>query len=160
LHSRQGIFPKQEISEPARASGSVNKTRPLAAGAIAVALALVLSFSQVAAIVTFVGEPSDWTYVGAPVVIMLGATPAAQVTLENHVGVPVLGIVLLVLRNGAGQTVYYTDSSISLTTDDYGTVVLVAPGVAPGTYTGMIFAMTLGGLAISSAITVAFAVSN
>ena len=147
---------KQAISKTALAAGLVKATGALKTGAISVSLVFVIAFAQASALSPFVGQPSDWTYVGSPVVTLVGPSTAAQATYENHVGITVLGLVVMVLYNSRGQAVYYTTSTVSLDTDDYGTVLLVAPGVAPGLYSATIFAMTIGGLAISNSTSISF----
>jgi hypothetical protein len=139
----------------------VKNRRIAAAGALSLALVLGMSFAPAAYAQTFVGEPSDWSFVGAPVVTTLGVQQAAQVTLDNHLEVSVLGIVILVLRNNLGQTVDFTTGTITLTTGlgAYGTVYLVVGGVQPGMYNATIFAFTLAGVAISNSTTVPFAAS-
>jgi len=127
-----------------------------AAGALSLVIILAACFSQAASAATFVGGTGDWTFVGAPTVTTLGSSQAAEITFENHLDVSVLGVVMMVLRNNLGQTVYYTTASINLALGSYGTVYLIEGGVPPGVYNATFFAFTLGGIAISNCATMTF----
>lgn len=134
--------------------------RVAAAGVSFVTLLLLLlapSFTQAAFAATFVGGTSDWTPVGAPVVTNLGFSEAAETTFQNNLDVSVLGIVVMVLHNDRGQTVYYSTATLNITRGLYATAYTVESGVSPGVYNATVFAISTGGIAISNPTTISFA---
>ncbi len=127
-----------------------------AAAALSLAIVLASSFAQAASASVFVGGTGDWTLVGDPTVQTLGASQAAELTYENHLATPVLGVVIMVLHNNIGQTVYYTTATINLNSSSYGTVFLVEYGVNPGVYNATFFAFSVAGIAISNCAETSF----
>ena len=130
--------------------------RSTSAGLLSLAVVLASCFSQAAEAATFVGGTGDWTFVSAPTVQSLGFSQAAAVTFENHLGVAVLGIVIMVLHNDHGQTVYYSTATINITRGFYGTAYAAEVGVQPGIYNATIFAISTQGLAISNSTKLVF----
>lgn len=131
-------------------------TLPAAAG-LSVALVMLAS-SQAAVAATFVGGTGDWTFVGAPKVSNLGVAPAAASTFVNHLDVPVLAVVMMVMRNSAGQMVSYSTATVDIAPGSLGTAYNAEFGLPFGTYNATIFAMTTGGVAISNYTSISFPV--
>ncbi|HUI01650.1 MAG TPA: hypothetical protein VLX56_08485 [Nitrososphaerales archaeon] len=123
---------------------------------VSLALILASSFAQVASAVAF-ENTDDWTVVGTPTIQSVGFAQAAMVTFDNHLDISVLGVVILVLHNNVGQTVYYSAATVNITRGLYGTAYPVVAGVAPGHYNATIFAESTGGAAISNATYFEFA---
>ena len=71
---------------------------------------------------------------------------------------PVLGIVIFVIHNHLGQTVYFSTSTINITHGSFGTAYLVEFGLAGGLYNASIFAVSTAGVAVSDLTTFAFEV--
>ena len=83
--------------------------------AVSAALLLVLGAAQGAEADASIGGTSTWNVIGAPTMLTLLGSPAWLMTFHNGLTVSVLGVVVLVLHNGLGQTVYYSTGSITLT---------------------------------------------
>lgn len=134
--------------------------RRLAPSAAVLSLLLLLlvpsSCFQAAEAETFVGGTADWTFVSRPTVSVLGISPAAATTFTNHLDVSVLGIVIMVIHNSAGQTVYYSTATLNITRGFSGTAYTVEAGLPPGIYNATIFAFSTSGVAISSSTTIPF----
>ena len=123
---------------------------------------LALGSAQAAQADVFVGGTNVWTIVGAPAVQPFGTPQLVAVTFSNHLAVDVTAIVIMVLRNGSNQTVYYTTGTLSLSggpSGAIGSAYLVESGVPTGTYTATFFAFTFGGVAVSLPTTIALAVT-
>ena len=127
------------------------------------AVMLAVGAAQAAQADVFVGGTNVWTIVAGPTPQTLSGSPVEVVTYSNHLAVEVIGIVIMVLRNAAGQTVYYSTSSITLTGEPGGSIgsaYLVAFGLPGGTYSATFFAFTLGGVPISTPTDSMFAMSG
>jgi hypothetical protein len=130
-------------------------------GALVLAALVALSAAQGAEADVFIGGTSDWTMVGAPSVQVLNGSTVGVVAYGNHLAVDVTAIVIMVLRNGLNQTVYYSTSTLTLSggpTGTIGSAYIVEFGVPPGTYSATFFAFTFGGVAISAPTTSPFTV--
>lgn len=127
-----------------------------AAGALSAAVILLSCVAQTSEAATFVGGTNVWTLVGTPSVQTLGFAQAAATTIQSHLDVSVLGIVIMVLRNNLGQTVYYSTATMNMTHGMYATAYTVAAGVAPGIYNATIFAISTSGIAISESASISF----
>ena len=117
---------------------------------------LVLGAVQAAHADIFIGGTNVWTIVAGPSPQTLNGSPVEVVTFSNHLAVDVAGIVIMVLKNASGQTVYFTTSTITLSggpTASIGSAYLVAFGLPAGTYSATFFAFTFGGVAISTPTT-------
>jgi hypothetical protein len=125
-------------------------------GALAVSLLLVIGAAQAAEAQTFIGGTSVWTVVAAPTASPTGIAPTEATAFSNHASVDVTGIVLLVLKNTAGQTIYYTSATVTIAPGGIGTSYDAIFGVAPGTYNATIFAIAASGVAISASTSVPF----
>ena len=133
------------------------KNRRLAAAAVLPLALIVMScFSQTAAAVTFVGGTADWALVVTPTVTNLAFAQEAATTFENHLDVSVFGIVIMVIHNNLGQTVYYSTGTLRLAQGSYGTAYLVETGLPAGTYNASIFAFSTSGIALSNVTTFSF----
>ena len=106
---------------------------------------MVLCCCQAADASAYVGGTGTLTFVGTPTVVALGPLQAAEVTLDNHLGVSVLGIAIMVIHNALGQTIYYSTATLNLTRGSYATAYIVEAGVPTGVYNATIFAFSTGG---------------
>jgi hypothetical protein len=130
---------------------------PLARNAaMLVAVLLTLGAAQGAEAATFVGGTNAWTLVGSPSFNYAGGNPLGLTTWSNHLGVNVTGIVIMVIRNSAGQTLTYSTATATIASGAIGTNENVVFGIAPGSYTATFFAFTFGGVSISNATTIAY----
>ena len=119
-------------------------------GALVFASILFLSAAQAAHADTFIGGTTAWDMVGSPAFPTSVSTPAVTVTYSNSLPVTVAGIVIMVIRNNASQTVYFSTGTITLSSGALGPASLVEFGLNPGTYNATFFAFTFGGVAISA----------
>ena len=118
-------------------------------GGLSLAVLLVLGAAQSAQADTLVAGTNVWTMVGSPSFVTSGANPLGVVSFSNHAGVTVTGIVIMVLRNNAGQTVYFSTGTVAIATGAIGVVEIVEFGLPPQTYNATFFAFTFAGVAIS-----------
>jgi hypothetical protein len=116
-------------------------------GGLSIAILLVLGAAQPAE--ADVGGTDVWTMVGAPSFSTGGNFPFGVVSFSNHLSFDVPGIVIMVLRNNLGQTVYFSTGTVTIASGAIAAVELVEFGLAPGTYNATFFAITFGGVAIS-----------
>jgi hypothetical protein len=123
---------------------------------LSLALAVVLCCCQAAQASAYVGGTGALTFVGTPTVVTLGPLRAAEVTLDNHLGVSVLGIAIMVIHNALGQTIYYSTATLNLTRGSFATAYIVEAGIPTGVYNATIFAFSAGGVAVSNSTTIAF----
>ncbi|HVC27032.1 MAG TPA: hypothetical protein VND40_02620 [Nitrososphaerales archaeon] len=117
-------------------------------GSLSFAVLLIVG-AQAAQADTFVGGTNVWTMVGTPSFVTSRGNPLAVVSFSSHVSVTVTAIVIMVLRNSAGQTVYFSTGSVAIATGTIGAVEIIEFGQPPGTYNATFFAFTFGGVAIS-----------
>jgi hypothetical protein len=129
--------------------------RLLAATLLVVAM-LAVSGAEPATALTLVGGTANWTFESPPRMATIGAFAAAQTTFHNNLGVQVLGIVVMVLHNRIGQTVYYSTATLNLTRGFSGTAYTVEAGLPFGVYNATIFAFSMDGVAISNSTTFSF----
>ncbi len=129
---------------------------PARAGGLSFAVLLILGGAQAAQADTFVAGTNVWTMVGTPSFITSGANPLGVVSFSNHASVTVTGIVIMVLRNNASQTVYFSTGTVQIATGAIGAVEMIEFGQAPGTYNATFFAFTFAGVAISPSTSVPF----
>ena len=129
-------------------------------GGLSVALLLVLSTAQAAQADTSVGGTNVWTMVGSPVFGANGIGPYALVSYSNHLSVSVPGIVIMVLRNNSGQTVFFSTATATISPGAIVSADLVEFGLAAGTYNATFFAFTYDGVAISLPTTALFTVAG
>ena len=120
---------------------------------------LALGGFQAAVADATIGGTTTWTEMGAPTMVTLQGSPAWVVSFHNDLTVSVLGIVILVLHNSLGQTVYYTTASMTLTSLGLGSVYVVVAGVPPGSYNARLFAFDPSGVPISAPTSATFVVS-
>jgi len=113
------------------------------------AFLLVLSAAQAAQANISIGGTNVWTMVGSPSVVTTGTYPFGAVSYSNHLSVDLTAIVIMVLRNNSGQTVYFSTSTVTIAPGTIGTVHLVEFGLNPGTYNATFFAFTFAGLGIA-----------
>lgn len=122
------------------------------------ALIVLSCASQAAAATAFVGGTNDWTFVSEPTITRLGISEAAASTFDNRLEVSVLAVVIMVVRNDAGQMVSFSTATLNITRGSYGTAYTPEFGLPFGTYNATIFAMTIGGVAISNSSSVLISV--
>jgi hypothetical protein len=134
----------------------VRSRRIALAGVLSLLLIITPSFISAVKDSNLIGGTDSWTFVGTPVVERLGIFRAAETTLSNHLPHSVLGVVIMVLRNSQGQTVYYSTATLNITRGLYWTAYTVEYGLAPGVYNATIFAISTTGVAISNSSTVTF----
>jgi len=127
----------------------VNRSLHTRAGGLIFALLLVLSAAQAAQADTSIGGTNVWTMVGSPSFVTTGTYPLGAVSYSNHLSVDLTAIVIMVLRNNSGQTVYYSTSTVTIVPGGIGTVHLVEFGLDPGTYNATFFAFTFAGVGIT-----------
>jgi hypothetical protein len=120
-----------------------------------VSLALILLPNTVAPAMAspFTGGTAGWTIIGQPTVSVLNGNPTAKVTYLNNLNVTIpLGLVLLVVHNSVGQTVYVNaGTTSSVAAGGNSTAFVVIYGVQSGSYTANIFAELPSGTAMSVA---------
>jgi len=127
----------------------VNRSLHTCAGGLIFALLLVLSAAQAAQADTSIGGTNVWTMVGSPSFVTTGTYPLGAVSYSNHLSVDLTAIVIMVLRNNSGQTVYYSTSTVTIVPGGLGPVHLVEFGLDPGTYNATFFAFTFAGVGIT-----------
>ncbi len=99
---------------------------------------------------TFItGGTDTWTLVNQPSIIPLGSFMGAQAVYRDNSNATVIGIVIMTLHNGVGQTVYYTATSLTLAPGGNATAYEVVSGLPSGNYNATFFATTPNGVAIS-----------
>jgi hypothetical protein len=130
----------------------------MAVPATLLVLLLASHGAQAAMADTFVGGTADWSFVGTPRVTAFGVGPSASTTFHNNLDVTVIGIVLMVVHNNLGQTVFYSTATLNLTRGFSGTAYTVEFGLTPGVYKATIFAFSPSGVAISNSTTFSFGV--
>jgi hypothetical protein len=92
---------------------------------------------------------------GTPTVQTLGSNKVLVATFTNNSNAPQTAVVYAVVRNAAGQTVYYTTATISPTANGgQAQAQLVLFGLPAGTYSVSLFSTSTGGIAISGTTTV------
>jgi hypothetical protein len=85
----------------------------------------------------------------------LGSNKVLVATFTNNSNAPQTAVVYAVVRNAAGQTVYYTTATISPTANGgQAQAQLVLFGLPAGTYSVSLFSTSTGGIAISGTTTV------
>ena len=65
-------------------------------------------------------------------------SPVWSTTFQNNLDVAVLGIVIMVLHNNLGQTVFFSTATLNLTRGLSGTAYNVEFGLPPGIYNATI----------------------
>lgn len=98
---------------------------------------------------TSIGGTNVWTMVGAPSHGANGFGPYALVSFSNHLSVNVPGIVIMVLRNNSGQTVFFSTATATIAPGAIASADLVEFGLAAGTYNATFFAFAFDGVPIS-----------
>lgn len=93
---------------------------------------------------------------GTPMFNRVGSYPVMETTFQNNLDVGVLGIVIMVVHNNLGQTVFYSTATLNLTRGFSGTAYNVEIGLPPSKYQATIFAVSTSGVAISNSTTVSF----
>lgn len=111
-------------------------------------LALVGSANAVQAASAY-GGTNVWVMVGPPAVETL-FTQGVLVTYQNTLSIPTQGIAVLVVRDSSGQMIGFGTASLDLNSSTSSPAFMVAAGVASGTYTVSIFAMSFSGVALSN----------
>lgn len=91
---------------------------------------------------------------GTVVQTTFASNEAVSVSYTDTSTTPFVVLVWLSVQNSAGQTVATFASTLSLTGGGNGSVPVIMYGLSPGTYTGVVFAVTLAGVPISTASTV------
>ena len=119
------------------------------AGGLSIAVLLVVSAAQAAEADTSIGGTNVWTMVGSPSFVTTGTYPLGVVSYSNHLSVDLTAIVIMVLRNNSGQTVYFSPSTVTIAPGAIGTVHVVEFGLNPGTYNATFFAFTFAGVGIT-----------
>ncbi len=88
--------------------------------------------------------------INRPTVVPIGCCEATLATYQNNLNATTSGIVFVVLHNRAGQTVYFTAASMTITPGGNQTGDLVLYGLTPGaSYNASFFAALFSGVAIS-----------
>ncbi|HEV2389652.1 MAG TPA: hypothetical protein VGS04_02905 [Nitrososphaerales archaeon] len=134
--------------------------RPIFARAVGLLFALLLVLGEAQAVMadTSIGGTNVWTMVGAPSAGATGFGPFARVSFSNHLSVNVQGIVIMVLRNISGQTVFFSTATATIAPGAIASADLVEFGLAPGTYNATFFAFAFDGVPISLPTSSLFAV--
>jgi len=125
-----------------------------AAALIAAALILLPVVVMPATASTFVGGTNAWTLVALPSTVTLRGSPTTEADFLNDLNATTLGIVLLVVHNSGGQTVYITAGTVSIQAGTNSTAYLTIFGLSSGTYSASVFVMLPSGTAISVPTTV------
>jgi hypothetical protein len=134
----------------------VNSPRFARLGAFLFLFVLVVGTVQAVDADAIVGGTAVWTMVGAPAEKTLTISPAGVTTFHNNLDVAVLGIVIMVLHNDMGQTVYFSTATMNITRGMSSTAYNVEFGVIPGIYNATYFAVSTSGVAISNSTTATF----
>jgi hypothetical protein len=122
--------------------------RPAVLTLLSVSLLLLLAGADLAVADNFVGGTDSWTVVGSPNEQRI-LQNGMLLTYHNNLAFSTQGIIVMVLRNSAGQMVYYGTSTTSLDSSSSGVVFVVEFGLPSGTYNATIFPFTFGGVALS-----------
>jgi hypothetical protein len=128
----------------------------LLAATLLIAVVLAASGAEPANALTLVGGTANWTVVGAPRPVAIGLFSAAATTFHNNLDVQVIGVVIMVIHNRAGQTISYSTATLNLTRGFSGTAYTVESGLPSGVYNSTIFAFSTAGVAISNSTTIGF----
>lgn len=137
--------------------------RPLNSKAVSsaaglVSLVLLAGLAIPASAAPLVGGTGNWTVTGAPIVATVASQETVQVTFQNNLNVSVLGLVGVVVHNSQGQTIFLSASTtLVIPAGQSLTAYAVVFGIASGTYSTTIFAMTPNGVAISAPTTATLA---
>lgn len=83
----------------------------------------------------------------------LGSMEVASIAYTSHVDNDLYPIIVGIVRNSTGQTLYYTTTTLWFAINGTSTAYLAIPDLANGTYTELLFAMTWGGDVISPGLT-------
>lgn len=128
------------------------------ASSLLFALLLLLGEAQVVQADTLIGGTNVWTMVGSPSHGTSAIGPYALVSYSNHLTVQVPGIVIMVLRNNSGQTVFFSTATVTIAPGTIDSADLVEFGLAAGTYNATFFAFAFDGVAISTSTSALFTV--
>lgn len=132
---------------------------PARAGLVVAAALLFLVSAQGAFAQAGLVGTNDWTIVSAPSFAVQQGNPVAIVAYSSHVGISVTGIVVMLLRNNASQTVSISVGTTTIAGGQIGSADLVEfSGLPHGTYNATIFAFALSGVALSTVTTAQFKV--
>jgi hypothetical protein len=110
--------------------------------------------SKVLVVTVIVPLDQSFTLVGAPTKVTVAGQTAINATFTNNLPFTQSGIVMLVVRNLQGQTVYIATATVSPAAGATFSALLVVSPVPPGTYTGELFAITSTGVVIAKSTTV------
>lgn len=107
------------------------------------------------ALIVTVIVPLDqsFTLVGTPGKVTVAGQTAVNATFTNNLPFTQSGIVMLVVRNLQGQTVYIATATVSPSAGATFSALLVVSPVPPGTYTVELFAITSTGVVIAKSTT-------
>jgi len=95
----------------------------------------------------------SFTLVGTPGKVTVAGQTAVNATFTNNLPFTQSGIVMLVVRNLQGQTVYIATATVSPSAGATFSALLVVSPVPPGTYTVELFAITSTGVVIAKSTT-------
>jgi hypothetical protein len=100
-----------------------------------------------------------WIGVGTPLYSRVGPYDAIWTSYTNLSNGNMTGIVFAVIHNSLGQTVEISTGTLELPAMANGTAFAVVFGLPDGEYSGMLFATSVAGTALSTATTVSFTVT-
>lgn len=88
-----------------------------------------------------------------PACTRLGYMEAASVVYTNHAAYDLYPLVVGVVKDSAGQTIFYTTAMIGMAMNGSSTAYLAIPDLGGRAHSETIFAMTLSGIGIGPALT-------
>jgi hypothetical protein len=124
---------------------------------LAASVVLVLASSVATSTMAsgYVGGTNVWTFLSKPTVSLIGCCQTAQIDYGNNYNASILGLGIIVLHNGMGQTVYTNVGTANVTAGGTQLLYDVISGVPAGSYNATFFAIASSGVAISNTTTVA-----
>lgn len=133
-------------------------SKAISSGLLIASLVLLTGLTVPASAAPLVGGTGNWTQTDSPVVATVASQETIQVTFQNNLNVTVLGLVVVVVHNSQGQTIFLSGSTaLNIPASQSLTAYAVIFGIAHGSYDTTIFAMTPNGVAISAPITATLA---
>jgi len=95
---------------------------------------------------------------GTPAVTTSGGNKVITATFSNNSNAPQTAYIYGVVHNALGQTVAYTTATVSPNAGASASGQLVLFGLAPGSYSVTLFAVSTSGVALSTTSTVSVTV--
>ena len=105
----------------------------------------------------FIGDKTDFSLLKAPTMVAIG-NRAVELVYANNLNFTAVGIAWLIVHDSAGQTVFYSTSTLTPAGGVNGTTYNIIFGLAPGTYSATVFVTSVSAVAISSPSSFSFTI--